>query len=763
MVWRCVARATIGCGVSLMWLDTAMAQVITPGGTSPAQQAGPGAQSTATTPGTVAGASPAPNGQIESVVVTATRRSESLQKVPEQVTALTTADLSRIDAHSFGDFAAFVPGLSYAASPATSLIAIRGVTTGSQLSSAIGLYLDDVPLGASTSFGLGSESFNVNTYDLNRVEVLNGPQGTLYGATSLGGTIKYITAVPDLAHYAADVETEVSATDYGGVNSDFRAMINVPLGNGLAAIRIDGLDEYQSGYAKDPVYGRSDQGSARTEAGRVSLVAQPTENLDIRLSYFGQEVPTEGLDVGFRDPITHRPTMGTYEQDYPTGQPAVTSVSLGSGVINYNLPWAKLTSITAYQLDHGNSQTDQSLTYDALLGTIGAGKDPFNLYVNTNTEKFTQETRIASQDNQRLQWLVGSYYDYERTEEIVNLFDRSNPAGTLFGLTPFLSVLPSTYREYAFYGNADLFFTKKIDLAVGIRYSQQNQTYDETVSGLLATGSAAASSPPQATSSQDVVTFSVNPRYRITDNILVYARVASGFRPGGPNFVLAPGLGNPTFAPDTLVNYEIGEKSTLLNHRATFDFDIYDIEWKRIQVAVNNGGVNQLENAGNARVQGAEMAFNYRIIRPLTLGGSFSYTDAYLDTTAPVLGVNYTGARLPLSPRCSFALIGTYKFKMTRAYSGALTVTDRYLGDRNSGFGTAINPNYNLAAFNTVDVDLAIDGPGGVSALLYVKNLFNVAGELAADSAVDEYNPRSPVPVTLSLPFTAGLTLKYKF
>jgi outer membrane receptor protein involved in Fe transport len=751
------------CGVAgTLWAGAGAAQTITPGAQSPTQQASSNAQPATTTPGGLAGASPSTN-TVTEVVVTANRRSESIQNVPSEVTAVTAADLSRIDAHSFGDFAAFVPGLSFSATPATSLIAIRGVTTGSQLSSAIGLYLDDIPLGASTSFGLGSNSFNVNAYDLNRVEVLNGPQGTLYGATSLGGTIKYVTAVPDLHQYSAEAEAEVSSTEHGGLNDGFRGSVNLPLGNGLAAVRIDGIDEYQSGYTSDPVHDRSDQGWARTTGGRISLYVKPTDDLDARFTYFMQRVPSNGLDVEFRDPTTRQPTIGAYEQDYPSEQPAVSSVTLYSGVVNYNLPWAKLTSITGYQDDHGASRTDQSLIYDTVLGGLGAGADPFSLYVNTTTKKFTEEFRIASHDNEHFQWIVGGYYDFERTKELVNLYDLANPGGALFGLPAFLSVLPSTYREYAAYGDGDVFVTRRFDIGFGVRYSQQHQIYEETISGLLATGSAAVSSPAPATSSQSVTTYSVNPRYHITDDTMVYFRAASGFRPGGPNFVLAPGLGNPTFAPDTLWNYEAGEKSTLLNKKLTLDFDIYDIEWKKIQITVNNGGVNQLENAGNARVQGAEMAFNYRVIPQLALGGSASYTDAHLDTTAPVIGVTYVGARLPLSPRYNFALVGTYNFNITDVYSGALTLTDRYEGNRDSGFGTAISPNYKLAAFNTVDADLALNGPYGVSALVYVKNLLDTAGELSAVTGANEYGPSLPVPVGLSLPRTVGITLKYRF
>ena len=135
----------------------------------------------------------ASNTELEEVIVTATRRSESIQNVPSQVTALTSGTLDEIHARDLNDFAGFVPGLSFSSTgPSTNLLVVRGITTGSQLSSATGVYLDDIPLGASTSNGVGYQSLNVNTFDLNRVEVLNGPQGTLYGATSLGGTVRYI-------------------------------------------------------------------------------------------------------------------------------------------------------------------------------------------------------------------------------------------------------------------------------------------------------------------------------------------------------------------------------------------------------------------------------------------------------------------------------------------------------------------------------------------------------------------------------------------
>jgi len=712
---------------------------------------------------TVAPAAGASSTELAEVIVTATRRSESIQSVPGSVTALTSSTLEEIKARDLNDFAGFVPGLSFASTgPSTNLLVIRGITTGSQLSSATGVYLDDIPLGASTSNGVGYQSLNINAFDLNRIEVLNGPQGTLYGATSLGGTIKYIPNAPDLKSFGFDAGVEVSSTEHGSINHAYTGMVNLPIGD-IAAIRIDGYQVYDSGYAKDPIYGRDNQGWARSEGGRVALLLQPTDDLDIQLRASTQHIPSESADVGFRDPKTHQPTYGTYDQAYPTFQPSNYSLTLYSAAINYNTPWAKFSSITGLQVNNGTSYTDNSLTYDAALAAFGAAGDPWSLYVNTTTKKFTQEFRVASHENTVFQWLAGAFLSNEKTDEIVDLFDNANPSGTFFGISPFTSFLPSTYREYAAYGDGTIFFTKQLELGLGVRYSRQKQAYDETVSGLLATGSAAVLTPPVATSDQSVMTYLINPKFHITDDVMVYARAASGFRPGGPNFVLSPGLGNPTYDPDRLWSYELGEKATFLDKRATLNFDVYDILWKDIQVTVNVGGVNQLENAGTARVTGAEMAFNYRVVSALTLGGSAAYTNARLTSTPAVIDVTTPGVRLPLSPRFNFALIGTYDVDLTGGYSGSINVTDRWIGERNAGFGTAISQQYTLSSYNITDLNLSVRSPQHLEYGLFVRNVFDKAGEVSANIVPNQYNPDSPVQVFLAQPRTVGLSINYKY
>jgi iron complex outermembrane recepter protein len=701
--------------------------------------------------------------ELSEIIVTATRRSESIQNVPSSVTALTSNTLDEIKARDLNDFAGFVPGLSFASTgPSTNLLVIRGITTGSQLSSATGVYLDDIPLGASTSNGVGYQSLNINAFDLNRIEVLNGPQGTLYGATSLGGTIRYIPNAPNLNSFGLNAGVEVSSTEHGHINHAYTGMVNMPIAD-VAAVRIDGYQVYDSGYAKDPIYGRDNQGWARSEGGRVALLLKPTEDLDITLRASTQHIPSESADVGFRDPKTRQPTYGTYDQAYPTFQPSNYSLTLYSAAINYDMPWARFSSITGLQVNNGTSFTDNSLTYDAALGFLGAAADPWSLYVNTTTKKFTQEFRVASHENTTFQWLAGAFLSNEKTSEVVDLFDNANPGGTILGISPFTSFLPSTYREYAAYADGTIFFTKQLELGLGVRYSRQKQAYEETVSGLLATGSYKVLTPPVATSDQSVMTYLINPKFHITDDVMVYARAASGFRPGGPNFVLSPGFGNPTYDPDRLWSYELGEKATFLDKRATLNFDIYDILWKDIQVTVNVGGVNQLENAGTARVTGAEMSFDYRIIPALTLGGSAAYTNARLSSTPAVIDVTTPGVRLPLSPRFNFALIGTYDVALSGGYTGSVNVTDRWISERNAGFGTKISQQYTLSSYNITDLNFSVRSPYHLEYGLYVRNVFDKAGEVSANIIPLQYNPASPVPVFLEQPRTVGLSINYKY
>ncbi len=729
-----------------------------------------GAQATATTPMARDPASsqrdrhrPKVQATLPTVIVTATRRRESLQNVPGGVTALTGSFLDRIHAQSFEQFAPFVPGLSFESlGPTSDLVAIRGVTTGgSQLSSGIGMYLDEVPIGASTPFGLGFQTLPINTFDLNRVEVLNGPQGTLYGANALGGAIKYVANAPNLDDFGALGDFGVASTDHAGTNDNADAMINIPLVPGKIAIRADGIQAFQSSFGQNTLLGTKDQGSARTLAGRIQVLAQINPDLSVNLTAFSQNIHGNGLNVDFRNIATGQPVFGTYQQEFSLNQPSDSSLRMYSAVVDWNLHWAKLTSITAYQIDHGKYLDDLSDVYNPLLAPI-FGVQSYGLFARTNTRKYTQEIRLASYQDKAFQWLIGGFYTHEATHELVNLQDDSNANGTLFGYSPFYGILPSIYQEVSIFADGTHYFTDRFDVTLGVRYSRNRQHYQQFANGLLVVPTdPALVTHEDATSNQSVATYLINPRYRLSRHVMLYGKIASGYRPGGPNFVLALGHGAPTFQPDKLWNYELGEKATFLDDRLLLNADVYDIHWSRIQLTVNNGGINQIENGGSARIKGLEFSTAYKLTPALTLSGSGSYTDAKLTSAVPALGLYQPGARLPLSPKYNVALAANYDFPISYRYNGDLTVTDSYIGNRTAGYaGSLVSPVYRLPGYNTLDFDLAVFAPRGIQVDAYVHNLFDKVGQVSAATTANEYDPTAPVPVTLSMPRTIGVDVK---
>lgn len=696
------------------------------------------------------------------VIVTATRRARPVQEVPGSVSALEGWFLNSIHAKSFTQFASFVPGLSYdSLGPTNDLIAIRGVSTGgSQLSSGIGMYLDQVPIGASTPFGLGFQTMPISTFDLNRVEVLNGPQGTLYGANALGGAIKYVPAEPDLYGFGGLVTVGASQTAHAGTNGVGEFMLNAPASAGKVSIRLDGEQRYDSGFGKNVLTGDDNQGSSHTRMGRFQLLAQVTPDLSLDFMGFWQKIKGDGLNVDFRNIATGQPVFGPYEQAFALPQTESNKVSLASLLLKWNLHWATLTSITGDQNNVGIYFNDLSDEYNALLAPI-FGQQLYGLYVDTSTRKYTEELRLESNGHSRFEWLVGTYFDYERTHELVNLQDNSNPGGLLLGYSPFYGYLPSEYHEQALFADGTYHFTDKLDLTLGARESRNTQHYQQFAHGLLVV----PTNPLQEThenarSQQSVATYLINPRYQFSKNLMIYGKVASGYRPGGPNFVLALGQGAPTFLPDKLWNYEVGEKASLLGGDADLDVSVYDIEWSDIQLTVNNGGINQIENGGDARIKGLEVRADYKVSPRLMLIGSGSYSDAKLTSAVPALGLSKPGSRLPLSPRYKAALAAAYSFNMGSRASGRLTVSDAYVGDRVAGYlGSAVRPGYKLPAYNTLNLDLALFPTDMLEVDAFVHNVFDTVGQVSANTGTNEYDPTAPVPVVISRPRTIGVEL----
>jgi iron complex outermembrane receptor protein len=756
------SRFALVCGVSTTALMALPAAAQEAAGT-PAR-----VDATGSTTSAEAQANASDDPQTGDIIVTATRRNERLQDVPGQVSALSGGTLEQLRAKTLADFAAYTPGVSFeTTSPSTNRVVIRGITTGgTQLNSAIGLYLDDVPLGSSTPFGFGVLAINIGLFDLQRVEVLNGPQGTLFGANALGGTLRYITEPPKIGETSGRAEGELSYTEHGDASWATRAAINASLGD-RAALRVDGIVQRDSGFVDDPNHNRSNLGNARTLNGRASLLFQATPDVSIRLNGFAQRTRSNGISVAFRDPITHQPTQGVYDQSYSSPQPSQAELYVGSGLIDWDFGGAKLSSISAYQDTRISNVRDFEVAYSAILTPVlgPAAAKPYIIPANVRTKRFTQEVRLASSSNKSFEYVVGGFFSTEKTFQDISAQNSADPQGKLLGFTLAQFLLPSKAREFALFGNATVYLSSKIDATAGIRQSWNHQVFTSNGVGLLI-NPRAPTTPVTSTGTSDegVQTYLFNVRYRPTSRTLVYGRVASGYRPGGPNLIIGgASTGNSSFKSDSLWNYELGVKQTFAGGRGFLNLAGYRIDWSDIQQVRNVGGINQLVNAGNARVNGAESLLSFRLVPGMNVIVSATYTDAKLTTPAAVLGLASAGARLPLTAKFAGAVAGNYDFSLSDDFKGSVNLAFRHVGKRNAGYpGSAVAPLYRLDSYNVIDATFSLRA-GGWEIGPYIKNVFDTRGEVSAATTSNQYVPTTPVAVTLSQPRTFGLVVGKSF
>lgn len=648
----------------------------------------------------------------DEIVVTANKREELLRDVPQSVTAITEQTLERTQANNFGDLVGRIPGMSLSGDqPGNQRVTLRGLNTEG-VASTIGTYIDETPFGSSTSLVNGGVlAIDLDPSDISRIEVLRGPQGTLYGASSLGGLIKFVTADP-----GADLEFRVrgtaETTEDGDESYGLRGIANIPLGD-RAGVRISAWNRSQGGFIDDPTRGASDVNSVDVNGARVKFLLHATDNLTFRLSAMQQEINSDApSSVDYLpDPLT--PLNGDLEQERLFSQGNDVTYRIFNGTVDWDLGWATLTSSSSY------NELDQDVYLDA---TVAFGISSHLLSV-LSQDKFTQEFRLASPASDRFEWLLGAYYSEERGSLFQQVY-LGPPPGIFSGLD---IGLDSEYEEHAVFGSATYYFSPQFDISAGVRAASNEQSVNQF-------GTAA---PPNTEDSEDdVVTYSVSPRWRPNDNTMVYARIASGYRPGGPNVLGTFGTLPTSFGPDTAVNYELGVKTDLFSDMLRLDVAVFRIDWEDIQLLTSDGIVNGNINGGSAQSQGVEWTATFRPSQGLTVLWAGAYTDAELTANtdpplpAPQVTGGLSGDPLPNSPLWTSSVDVDYEWAVfgdARAYVGG---TWRYIGERYSGFSLGL-----LADIGDTQVELpaydVIDLRGGVDFDTWALELFakNVGDE----------------------------------
>jgi iron complex outermembrane recepter protein len=722
---------------------------------------------------------------LQEVVVTAQKRQERLINVPMGVTAITSAQMQSMHLVDFADLETQVPGLSVELeAPGIDRLTIRGENVGG-VGSTVTTYIDDVPFGSSNALANGEGTTgDFDTWDLERVEVLRGPQGTLYGAGSEGGLLKYVTNPPDPSKFSSAFELGDEDVAHGDNAPSYKAMLNLPVGD-RTALRLDGFYSKIPGYIDDPQLGEKGVNAGYREGGRASFLANVTDNLSIRLTAFGQTMHTDGspeIDVigSAGTPVTPpadqlTPDDGNYDQHRFIGEPSTFKYDIYSGKIDWNLGWGSLTSVTSYGTTTQNLFEDATstaaapgLSFGTLAGfflppgTNAAVAETNDLYI----KKFTEELRLASATGQALEWQLGAFYTRESSTLAQTLPSFIIPTLASTGLPSIENAnLDALYREWSGFGQITYHFNPAFDLTLGGRWSENKQSENELVSGIPA-----VVGPPTTTGGASTGTdflYSIAPRWHLSKDTMAYVRVASGYRPGGPNALppITPVGVERNYQADSTVNYEIGVKSLLLDNRLSVDVDTFLVQWKKIQLFefVDTFGINA--NGGTATSKGLEWSFGLTPIDDLTFTMAGAYVDAYLTADAPAAG-GISGDPLPYAPKWSNSLDADYTWRAFADYSAFAGATWSYIGSRVNDFAATAavvngaivfepNPRADLGGYNTLDLRAGLQDERWTFEL-YLKNLADSRGLTFYSS---QGTPNFGGSIAIQQPRTIGLTI----
>ena len=695
-------------------------------------------------------ASRAPPAQLEEVVVTAQKREEKLEDVPVPVSVISAASLVENNQVLLKDYVTAVPALALTPflGPEQSL-AIRGITTGGQAIPTVGVLVDDIPFGDSTRIYVP----DFDPGDLALVEVLRGPQGTLYGANAMGGLLKYDTVQPNSRGLFGNISAGLSGIQNGSQTGyNVRGSVNAPLSETLA-LRVSAFTRTDPGYIDNILTNKRSVNEARFSGGRAALRWAPTDDLSITLSALYQHSHVDGssdVDKG----------LGDLQQNEIVGAGVATStLQAYSATIKAKTGVVDLVSLTGYSLNDTTVQNDLSTRPfrgrtlgDAMQHFYGVG----GAYITfpSKSKKFTQEVRASLPIMKGLDATIGAFYTHENIDDL-SYFEAVDPlTGAIAQNQARYHDPRSTYAEYAVFGNLDYQFTNQFDVQFGARASHIDNVFEPYLqwprfssplppSNTLCDASCIV---PGVTAKASPVTYLVTPRYKVSEDAMVYFRYATGYRPGGTN----PGVpdGVPTqYSPDRTKNYELGFKADFLEHKLSLDASLYYIDWSNIQIQLEVTDINSPNfgqvyqgNGGSAKSEGVELSATLKPMTGMTLSGWFAYNDAVLtqDFTAGTIGLK--GDRLPFASRGSWHLSADQRFPLGNNVAGSVGAAVSNVGDR-IGLFQSPNPDGSFPPRAVFPSYTTVDFHAGVtlaswSVNAYVNNLTDKRGLLGNGGGV---------------------------
>lgn len=652
--------------------------------------------------------------QLAEIVVTAEKRSERLQDVPLAVSALSGATLQAMGAETFTDYARSIPGLTFTdLGGGRQIPSIRGINPSAG-EGTVGYYIDETPIAGIEGEGIVSQPTLI---DINRIEVLRGPQGTLYGSSSIGGTIKLIPNAPNLTSVEGSVKVEAQDTQGAngaspGEQSDL--VLNVPIVQGFAALRTALWDRDVGGFidrtwtntgangiATGPVVGTvGNLPDEHTWGFRTAALFQPVEQLKISAMVYHE---TQHLD-GFTD-ITggagnpNDQLVQNFISDTP--EPQVNDISLYNLTVKYAFGRFNVVSSTSYMervLQYTEESTSLIQLTPAFFGDpVFDGTFPSVGTFRQTANNFSQEVRLAtSRPVAGFDGLVGGYFANAHNprsyDQIYSQYDEdvvgNNPADPAYAPDGNLySAWGPGFRErqIAAFGELTYHFTDALDLTGGVRHYDVSNRFQLYQDGLFIGGNAPGLTTFTDESSRaEGNVYKGNLSYKLTSEKLLYAQFSEGFRPGFGNSALPSECPATSYQlqvnPDSIKNYEIGAKTDWLNRRLTINGAAYRINWTDIQQGeLLPCGFGVAENFGSAVIKGAELEASAQVTRRVTAGLSATYLHTQLVQPSPVLGA-LAGDPIEFVPNSQYALYAQTTFPIREASDGFARVDYQYTG-----------------------------------------------------------------------------------
>jgi iron complex outermembrane receptor protein len=705
---------------------------------------------------------------IEEVIVTAAKREQSLQDFSGSISVINNFT----GVNNIGDIASQVPGFSIVdAGPRnpTGLV-IRGLRLDEANANDLGgdgavvaSYVDNIPLQgffAPPAMGLK---------DMQQVEVLRGPQGTLYGNASIGGLIRYITGKPDLEKYSVSTTAKISQTKHSDdLNYDTDLVVNAPLIDNTVGIRLMLGKTENQGFIDNPYWldgPAEDINDDKTKQTRLSLLWQPTDKFSLGSSYHYQKI-----NVSDRQATNESFTGDEYTASSRFEQPMEGELQLASLDSTYDFGWAKLSASVShydYKRNERVDQTDYFIMLDELYyGSYYTSMEGLAAYnaAFVDVVKDSAELRLISADDQRLRWLVGGFYS--RDDLNVKIGDYIPGFGEFIGEDrpddlDFLSTQTETLDEYSAYVEVTYDLTQRWETTLGLRYFRYDDDLDVCYT-VYPTATGAYCESGDDISNNTLGKFST--RFKLTEQQNIYFNVAEGYRRGGANILPAESAAKTFYEPDTAVNYELGYRSTWMEDRITFNAALFNVEWDNLQLRTTTAtSLPFWVNVGDARSKGIELETVF-VLNPLfKLRAGYSHLDAEITETvifADGEGDNvYSGNPLPGAPQTQWNLALDYNQSFGSAIVDA-SIGTSYFGEVYTALNDGFVNYQQLDSFNTAKASLGVSLHNWRLGA-FINNIGNTRG-VTGTRSTEWYGEQGQFEY-ITRPRTVGLSVTYKY